>query len=159
MPSVCCSIPEALAAKRSSCSASTPTPILSAVFADRIGCRDRAVHERSEAADGRHARERAAERADAGAQQLGLAAEVFEPTGSFVARGLDAFQALLAALADRDQLGLGVAAALDRQADGVGVGSSGHGSAYVLRSGAGKRGRGERSRDQDASGVVLIANQ
>jgi tail tape-measure protein len=32
MSSVCCPIPDALAAKRSSCSASTPTPILSAVL-------------------------------------------------------------------------------------------------------------------------------
>jgi hypothetical protein len=52
-----------------------------------------------------------------------------EPAGGAVARALDALQALLAALADSDQLGLDLAATLDRQADGIGLGASGHGSA------------------------------
>ena len=55
-----------------------------------------------------------------------LAAETHKPTRGLAARGLDALQALLAALADRDQLGLDLAAALDRQADSVGLGASGH---------------------------------
>jgi hypothetical protein len=42
------------------------------------------------------------------------------------ARPVDALQALLAALADRDQLGLDLAAALDREADSVSLGASGH---------------------------------
>jgi hypothetical protein len=37
-----------------------------------------------------------------------------QPTGGALARALDPLQALLAALADRDQLGLDLAAALDR---------------------------------------------
>ena len=105
-----------------------PDPDLVRGLADRVGRRDRAVHERGEAADRGHARERATEGADAGAQQLGLAAQILEPARGFAARGLDALQALLAALADRDQLGLDLAAALDRQADGVCLGASGHGS-------------------------------
>jgi hypothetical protein len=39
-------------------------------------------------------------------QQLRLAAEALQPTRRALARRLDALQALLAALADRDQLGL-----------------------------------------------------
>jgi hypothetical protein len=50
--------------------------------------------------------ERTAQRADAGAQQLRLAAEALQPTRRLIARGLDALQALLAALAHRDQVGL-----------------------------------------------------
>jgi hypothetical protein len=96
-------------------------------LADRIGCADRAVDEGSEPADGGHSGERAAQRANAGAQQLGLTAQPLEPTGSTIAYGLDALQALLAALADRDQLGLDLAATLDRQADGIGLGASSHG--------------------------------
>src|ERR671919_1598819 len=54
--------------------------------------------------------------------------ETLEPARGALASGLDALQALLAALADRDQLSLDLPAALDRQADGVGVGASGHDS-------------------------------
>ena len=111
-----------------------PDPDLVGGLADRVGRRDRAVHERGEAADRGHARERATEGADAGAQQLRLAAQVLEPARGLAARGLDALQALLAALADRDQLGLDLAAALDRQADRVGLRASGHGSVHVSRS-------------------------
>jgi hypothetical protein len=107
MSSVCCSTPDALAANRSSWSASTPTPILSAVFPIAS----------------------AAERANAGAQQFRLAAQALQPPRGAIARALDALQALLAALADGDQLGLDLPAALDRQADRVGVGASGHDSA------------------------------
>jgi hypothetical protein len=110
-----------------------PDPDLVGGLADRVRSADRAVHERGEAADGGHARKRAAQRADAGAQQLRLAAQVLEPARGFAACGLDALQALLAALADRDQLSLDLATALDRQADGVRVGASGHGSARGSR--------------------------
>ena len=102
--------------------------------------RDGAVDQRGEAADRGDARERTAERADAGAQQLRLAAEALEPARGALARALDALQALLAALADRDQLGLDLPAALDRQADRVCLRASGHGSACVLRSGTCERG-------------------
>jgi hypothetical protein len=87
--------------------------------------RDRAVDERGEAADRGHTGERATEGADPGAQQLSLAAQVLEATRGFAAGGLDALQALLAALANRDQLGLEPASALDRESDGVGTGASG----------------------------------
>ena len=83
----------------------------------RLDPEDRTVHQRREAANRGHASERAARCADAGAQQLGLAAQVLEPAGAFAACRLDALQALLAALADRDQLRLDLTAALDRQAD------------------------------------------
>jgi len=53
--------------------------------------------------------------ADAGPHQLGLAAQVLEA----------ALEALLPALADRDQLRLDLAA-FDRKPDGVGLGASGH---------------------------------
>jgi hypothetical protein len=79
MWSVCCSTPEALAANRSSCSASTPTPILSAV----LPIASAAEIERSISAPRpptrRGADQRATERADARAQQLRLAAEALEP--------------------------------------------------------------------------------
>jgi hypothetical protein len=101
-----------------------------------IGGRDRSVRQGGEAADRGHASERAAERADARAQQFRLAAEAHKPTRGYAARHLDALQALLAALADRDQLSLDLTAALDRQADGVGGGASGHGSASILGFGA-----------------------
>jgi hypothetical protein len=52
-----------------------PDPDFVRGLADRVGRGNRAVHERGEAANRGHAGERAAERADAGAQQLGLAAE------------------------------------------------------------------------------------
>jgi hypothetical protein len=64
-------------------------------------------------------------------QQLRLAAEPLQPARRAVARSLDALQALLAALADRDQLGLDLAAALDRKTDGIGLSASGHGSVHV----------------------------
>ena len=101
-------------------------------LADRIGSRDRAVHERGEAADRGHAGERATEGADTGAQQLRLAAQILEPARGLAACGLDALQALLAALADRDQLSLDLAAALDRQADRISLSASGHGSVFVM---------------------------
>jgi ABC-type transporter Mla subunit MlaD len=66
-------------------------------------------------------------------------AEAFQPTGGALARVLDALQALLAALADRHQLGLDLAAALDREADRVGLVASGHGSACRSRSGFDER--------------------
>jgi hypothetical protein len=106
-------------------------------LADRIGCTDRAIDECAETADRRGADQRAAEGADAGAQQLRLATEPFQSAGGAIARRLDALQALLAALADRHQLGLDLPAALDRQADGIGVRASGHGSARGSRPTAG----------------------
>ena len=93
-------------------------------LADRIGRRDRAIDQGGEPTDRGDARERATERADAGAQQLRLAAEALQPAGGTLARALDALQALLAALADRDQLGLDLPAALDRQANCIGLGAS-----------------------------------
>jgi hypothetical protein len=87
----------------------------------------------------------AAERADAGAQQLRLAAEALQSTRGAVACALDALQALLAALADRDQLGLDLPAALDRQANRIGGGASGHCSVQLLRSGAREGGCFRRS--------------
>jgi biotin carboxylase len=69
------------------------------------------------AADRGHARQRAAEGAGAGARQQRLATQVFEPARGFAARRIDPLHAPLAALADRKQLGLDLAAALDRQAD------------------------------------------
>jgi hypothetical protein len=100
-------------------SAFTPTPILSAVFPIASG----AEIERSISAPSpptvAGADERAATRRDAGARQLRLAAKTLQPAGGALARGLDALKALLAALADRDQLGLDLAAAPDRQANGV----------------------------------------
>jgi hypothetical protein len=104
-------------------------------LADRIRRRDRAIDQRTDSTDRRGADERAAQRPDPSAQQLRLTAQVPEPARGALARALDALQALLAALADRDQLGLDLTAALDRQADRVGLGASGHGSACVLRSG------------------------
>jgi hypothetical protein len=73
-------------------------------------------------------RERHAQRPDTGTQQLRLATEAVEPAGGAIAYALDALEALLAALADRDQLGLDLATALDRQADGICLRASGHGS-------------------------------
>ena len=69
--------------------------------------------------DRRSADKGAAERANPGAQHLRLAADALQPARGAIARGLDALEALLAALADRDQLGLDLTAALDRQADRV----------------------------------------
>jgi hypothetical protein len=80
-----------------------PDPDLVRGLADRIGCTDRAVDKRREPADRRDPDQRAAEGSDAGAQQLRLAAEALQPPGGALARTLDALQALLAALADRDQ--------------------------------------------------------
>jgi lambda family phage tail tape measure protein len=103
-------------------------------LADRIRRRDRAIDQCSETTDRRGADDRAAERANAGAQQLRLAAQPLQPTRRALARALDALQTLLAALADRDQLGLDLPAALDRQADGIGLGACGHFSVHVSRS-------------------------
>jgi hypothetical protein len=108
MSSVCCSTPEALAANRSSCSASTLTPTVSAVLT-MAWAAGRAVDQGGEAADPGHARERATEGANAGAQQLRLAAKPLQPARSAVARALDALKALLAALADE------ISSALDRR--------------------------------------------
>jgi hypothetical protein len=63
------------------------------------------IDQGGEAADRGDARKGTAQRADAGAQQLRLAAEPLQPAGGALARALDALQALLAALADRNQLG------------------------------------------------------
>jgi hypothetical protein len=83
-------------------------------LADRIGGTERAVHQRGEAADRGDAGERTAEGADAGAQQLRLATEALQSARGALACALDALQALLAALAHRDQLGLDLPTALDR---------------------------------------------
>ncbi len=88
-------------------------------LADRIRGRDRTIDQGAETADGGDPGECAAQRADAGTQQLGLTAAALEPARSFLAARLDPLQALIAALADRDQLGFHTAAALDRKADGV----------------------------------------
>jgi hypothetical protein len=95
-------------------------------LADGISRRDRPIDKGSEPADRGDPDQRATERANAGAQQLRLAAEALELARGALARALDALQALLPALADRNQLGLDLAAALDREADGVCVGASGH---------------------------------
>jgi hypothetical protein len=108
-------------------------PDLACGLADRICRRDRAIDQRAETADRRGAQKRTSEGSDASAQQLRLAAEALQPTRGALTRALDALQALLAALADRDQLGLDLAAALDRQGDRVGVGASGHGSGISRR--------------------------
>ena len=78
-----------------------------------------------------------------GAQQLRLAAQALQPAlaRGELARALDALQTLLTALTDRDQLGLDLTAALDRQADGVIWGASGHGSVCLSKSGAPREGR------------------
>jgi NADPH:quinone reductase-like Zn-dependent oxidoreductase len=83
-------------------------------------------------------RDRAVPARPAGAQQFRLATQSFQPAGGTIARTLDALQALLAALADRDQLSLDLAAAIDRQADGVGLRALGNdqGSLLVERPGA-----------------------
>ncbi len=122
-----------------------PDPDLVGGLADRVRRRDRTVHQRSEAADRRNPDQRAAKRADAGAQQLRLPAQVLEPAGGFAARRPDALQALLATLADRNQLGLDLAAALDRQTDGIGVSVSGHGFSLRIEIRACKRRYCERS--------------
>jgi hypothetical protein len=96
-------------------------------LADGIRRRGRAIDQCSEATDRRSTDERATECADAGAQQLRLAIQALQPARRALARALDALQALLAALADRDQLGLDRPTALDRPADGIGVDASGHG--------------------------------
>ena len=99
-------------------SAFTPTPILSAVFPIASAAEiERSISAPSPPTVG--ADERAAQRTDAGARQLRLAAKTLQPAGGALARGLDALKALLAALVDRDQLGLELAAAPDRQANGV----------------------------------------
>jgi hypothetical protein len=56
---------------------------------------------------------------------LGMLADVLQPARGFAASGLDPLQALLAALANRDQLRLHLAATLDGEADGVGLVASG----------------------------------
>ena len=67
------------AAKRSSCSASTPTPILSAVLPIASARLDRAADQGSDFADRRDFDQRTTERANADAQQLRLAAEALQP--------------------------------------------------------------------------------
>ena len=74
-------------------------------------------------------------------------------------RALDALQALLAALADRHQLGLDLAAALDRQADGIGVGASGHDRGSLDACASRKRTVGRPGGRPAASGIRLIADQ
>jgi hypothetical protein len=98
-------------------------------LADGIGCTDRAVDQGREPADRRDPDQRATKRGDACAQQLRLAAESLKAARSAIARGLDPLQALLPALADRDQLGLDLATALDSQADGICLRATGHRSA------------------------------
>jgi hypothetical protein len=115
-----------------------PDPDLVRGFANRICGRDRAVDQRAEATDRRGADQRATEGADARAQHLRLAAKPLQPAGGVLTRALDPLQALLAALADRYQLSLHLPAALDRQADGVCLRASGHGSARGSRPTAGE---------------------
>jgi hypothetical protein len=85
-------------------------------LADGIGRRNGSIDESGETAHRGDACERAPKGTDAGAQ----------PARGTIARALDALQALLAALADRDQLGLDLTAALDRQADRVGLCPASH---------------------------------
>jgi hypothetical protein len=68
-------------------------------LADRVRRRDRTIDQCPEATDRRGADQRAAQRADAGAQQLRLAPKALQPARGALAAGLDALQALLAALA------------------------------------------------------------
>jgi hypothetical protein len=110
-----------------------PDPDLVRGLADGVRRRDPAVHKSGQPADRGHTGERAAQRADAGPQQLRLAAEPLEPARGAIARGLDALQALLAALANRDRLSLDLAAALDRQTDRIGLGASGHDLGFLDR--------------------------
>jgi len=133
MSSVCCSTPDAFGETQLLQRLDADADLVGSL-ADRIRGGDRAVDQRGEAADSGDAGEGAAEGAHAGAQQLRLAAEPLEPTRSALARALDALQALLAALADRDQLGLDLAAALDRQADRIGLRASGHRSVHMSQS-------------------------
>jgi hypothetical protein len=125
-------------------------PDLVGGLADRIRRRDGSIDQGSEAAHRGHSSERHAERPDTGAQQLRLAAEAFQPARGALARALDPLQALLAALADRNELGLDLSDTVDRQADGIGVRASGHRSVCVLRSGTCERGACRRSRGQTA---------
>ena len=64
----------------------------------------------------------------ASAQQLRLPAEPLQSARCALTCALDALQALLAALADRDQLGLDLPAALDGETDRVCLRASGHDS-------------------------------
>jgi hypothetical protein len=90
-------------------------PDLVGSLADRIRGRDRAIDQGGEAPNRSSANQRASERANAGAQQLRLAAEPLQSARRALARGLDALQALLTALADSDQLGLYLPATFDRR--------------------------------------------
>jgi hypothetical protein len=150
MSSVCCSKPDALAANCSSLQRLHAGPDLVGGLADRIRRRDGSIDQGSEAAHRGHSSERHVERPDTGAQQLRLAAEAFQPARGALARALDPLQALLAALADRNELGLDLSDTVDRQADGIGVRASGHRSVCVLRSGTCERGACRRSRGQTA---------
>jgi hypothetical protein len=99
MSSVCCSTPDAFG-KPQLLQRLDADPDLVRSLADRIRRRDGAIDQRAEAAGRRSADQRAAKGANAGAQQLGLAAETLQPARGAIARALDALQALLAALAD-----------------------------------------------------------
>jgi hypothetical protein len=70
----------------------------------------------------------AADALDAGIALIALPTPAEERTAVLVARSprSRSLEALLAALGDRDQLGLDLAAALDRRADGIGVTSACH---------------------------------
>jgi len=96
---------------------STPTPIVSAVFPMALA----AEIDRSTSAHQLWRRRRARLPPCGGrCAAAPLAAKPLQPTRDALARALDALETLLAALADRDQLGLDLAAALDRQADRIG---------------------------------------
>jgi hypothetical protein len=125
MSRVCCSTPNAFAAKRSSCSASTPTPILSAV----LPIASAAEIERSTSAP-RPPTVAVPIRAPPSVRIPVRSSSAWRPSPfsppEARARALDALQALLSALADRDQLSLDLAAAFDCQADRIGVTSECH---------------------------------
>jgi len=85
MSRVCCSTPEALAANADA--------DLVGGLADRIRRRERAIDEGSKAAECRGADQRAANGANAGAQQLRLRSEPLQLARGALACTLDALQA------------------------------------------------------------------
>jgi hypothetical protein len=79
MSSVCCSTPASGCSVAQFLQRLHADPDLARGLADRIGGRDRAVDQRGETAHRGDAGERATQRADAGAQQLCLAAKPLQP--------------------------------------------------------------------------------
>jgi hypothetical protein len=135
MSSVCCSTPDAFGGEAQLLQRLDADADRVGGLADGIRRRNGSINESGEATDRGDACEGASEETDASAQQLRLAAEALEPARGALARALDALQALLAALADRDQLGLDLATPFDRQPDRVGLRASGHGSVCLSCSG------------------------